>query len=121
MDSFVLYVRNENDATWLEGVKDSLRPNQTIQYSTQPEALEKAKGEECAVVLVDADSVTNAPELVRGIRGLNPAAKIIVLSSSPTWKRAQTAFLAGADDYLSKVLNRDDLFKLIDQCMGLKV
>jgi DNA-binding NtrC family response regulator len=54
------------------------------------------------LVIVDATYVKQAEQLVTRICDNAPHARVVVITASPTWQRARSAFEAGAMDYLSK-------------------
>jgi DNA-binding NtrC family response regulator len=56
-------------------------------------------------VVVDAAFVENVPAVIRQVRRGNPQARVLVITLSPTWKRARDALKAGAVDYIKKSLD----------------
>jgi DNA-binding NtrC family response regulator len=56
------------------------------------------------LVIVDATYVRQTDQLVTRICDNSPHSRVVVITASPTWQRARSAFEAGAMDYLSKNL-----------------
>ncbi len=55
---------------------------------------------EYALIIIVEEAVENAISLTAHLRQQFPEARIVIASSSPTWKRSRNAFRAGAMDYL---------------------
>src|SRR5438105_2835728 len=50
------------------------------------------------IIFVDATTVCNLAEILARIHADAPESRIVVMSASPTWREARTAFEAGAAD-----------------------
>jgi DNA-binding response OmpR family regulator len=69
------------------------------------------------VFLVDSTSVSYVETTVARLRRKYSAALILVITASPTWQRARSAFESGASDYLSKSLTTHDLLVVIGKLL----
>ncbi len=56
-------------------------------------------------IIVDASAVTDVVQLVSSLKERVPHSKIVVVTTSPTWRRARDVLQAGALDYLRKPLD----------------
>jgi DNA-binding response OmpR family regulator len=56
-------------------------------------------------IMLDAGEIEDVPALVSALRHNYPLTPIVVLTSSPTWRRTRAAFEAGATDYLPTALS----------------
>lgn len=69
------------------------------------------------LIFIDATAVERAERLVAQLRLERPERRIVVLTASPTWKRARAAFEAGAMDYLPKTLPIEELRQAFRQAL----
>jgi DNA-binding response OmpR family regulator len=60
------------------------------------------------LVILDA-AVDNIAPLIRRLQMEHGVKRVIVITASPTWKRAREAFQAGAVDYVQKSLDHDEI------------
>jgi DNA-binding NarL/FixJ family response regulator len=81
--------------------------------------LEDELNEPFDLMVVDASGLQiELAERVAWLHGRFPEVPIVVLTSSPTWRRARAVLLAGAGDYMPRSLD-DDL--LLSRCRSLLV
>ena len=88
-----------------------------VQVGSEAQAFYCLQGQTYDLLIIDAGAVTNAPELVVQLHTANPDAKIVVFTASPHWKIAKAVIQAGATDYLSKFLTREDLSRALMQVL----
>jgi DNA-binding NtrC family response regulator len=70
------------------------------------------------MVILDAAALQDEVEQpVSSLRTRYPGLRIVVMTASPTWQRARSAFQAGASDYLYKFLPQVDLQKAFRQIL----
>ncbi|MBL8099794.1 MAG: response regulator [Anaerolineales bacterium] len=65
------------------------------------------------LIIIDAVSVMNPSKAVTQIRDLGFNSKIVVLSASTHWKIAKAVIQAGATDYLSKSLSKEEMLSYL--------
>lgn len=64
------------------------------------------------LVLVDASGLQmELAERVAWLNGRFPQTPIVVLTSSPTWRRAKAVLQAGASDYMRRSIESDQLLQ----------
>jgi DNA-binding NtrC family response regulator len=71
-----------------------------------------------SMVILDATALedeVNQP--VSSLRTRHPGLRIVVMTASPTWQRARTAFQAGATDYVYKFLPEAELQEVFRQIL----
>jgi len=81
----------------------------SLQVTSEGELIRSLQEQSYDVAIVDAGAVTSAPEVVSQIRELDPDTKTVVVTASKHWKVARGIFRAGAMDYLSKSLSKDEI------------
>ena len=79
--------------------------------------LDEEPDEAYDLIVVDASGlIMELAERVTWLNGRFPNVPIIVLTSSPTWRRARDVLQAGAADYMRRSFNDD---KLLARCRFL--
>lgn len=73
------------------------------------EALSEVHQQPFDLILIDAGSVEDLPLLISRLRHQAEQARIVVVTVSPTWKRARAALQAGAFDYVKISLDAGNL------------
>jgi DNA-binding NarL/FixJ family response regulator len=79
-----------------------------LQVLPAEEAMQHILQREYDVVIIDAAAVGNEMLLVSRVRVQQPQARIVVVTASPTWRRAREALRAGAMDYIGKSLSEGE-------------
>ena len=106
--SRVLLVLPAPDTFWGQSVQAGLA-TVTLDVATKNTIDEHLVGSSYEVILIDGLVDEEVPELIGHIHRQQPAARLIVASSSPTWRRARDAFDAGAYDYVRKPHNVQEI------------
>jgi DNA-binding NarL/FixJ family response regulator len=88
-----------------------------VQVTPEAQAFHCLQGRAYDLLVIDAGAVTNAPQVVVQLHAADPDAKIVVFTASPHWKIAKAVIQAGANDYLSKFLTREDLLRALIQVL----
>ncbi|VAW40641.1 hypothetical protein MNBD_CHLOROFLEXI01-3504, partial [hydrothermal vent metagenome] len=79
--------------------------------------LDEEPDEDYDLIIVDASGLKmDLAERVVWLNGRFPKAPIIVLTSSPTWRRARDVLQAGAADYMRRSFDDD---RLLARCRSL--
>jgi DNA-binding NarL/FixJ family response regulator len=76
-----------------------------LEVLPEKEAMQHILQYKYDVIIVDAAAVGNEVLLISRVRAQQPQARIVVVTASPTWRRAREALRAGAMDYISKSLS----------------
>jgi DNA-binding NarL/FixJ family response regulator len=66
-----------------------------------------------AGILADLKYVKSLTELLGQLFSYHPQARVLVTTSSPTWKRARDALVAGAVDYIRQTLDPNSLYNTL--------
>jgi DNA-binding NtrC family response regulator len=106
----ILMVANEKDPRLI----DSL-PVGDVDLVSAGEALERLERSSYRVAIVDAGAADDPAGLVELMHASQDGTRIIVVTTSPTWKRARQFYQAGASEYLSKILDLDRLRERVGQ------
>jgi len=105
----MLLVSDKKDSSWLSALIAAIAPFGYLQIAPMNEAMDLIRQGTAQLIIVDAAEVDDVPALVAGIRALRPETRVVVVTASPTWRRAREAFQAGATDYIRKSLSQKKL------------
>jgi DNA-binding NarL/FixJ family response regulator len=83
-----------------------------LQAVSREEVAKHTPQDHYDVIVVDAATVEDVPSLVSHLRAQWPAARVVVATASPTWKRAREALQAGAVDYIRKSLSEKEILSV---------
>lgn len=97
------------EAPWRAYLERVIEPLGQLDGVGEDDAVKKVVEGDYDLIIVDASVVEDVFELVADIRSRKLNTRIVVLSASPTWKRARDAFYAGATDYVGITLNEEKL------------
>jgi CheY-like chemotaxis protein len=98
----------------LTEVSDDLGNLQTTEEAT---ALALIARHHYDLIVIDAVQVADPYTLVSRIRRQKPEARAVIVTASPTWKRARRAFQAGATDYVSKSMNKKIVLTMLQETL----
>lgn len=94
-----------------------LKPLGSLEAAPASQGSISPDDEPDGLIFIDATAVERAERLVAQLRLERPERRIVVLTASPTWKRARAAFEAGAMDYLPKTLPIEELRQAFRQAL----
>lgn len=112
-----LLVHSAADPYWPGIAEAALAPFGDVERCLGADALDALCAARYDVAIIDASGVDELPELVARMRARQPRARIVIMTASPTWKRAREAFHAGATDYLGKSLDPEEIRTQIAESM----
>lgn len=101
----IILIDGSHDYPWAKVLKDSLNPMDILEIIHEDNAVTLIAQRNYDLVIIDAAAVRDAPLLVSHIRTKCNDARIMIVTASPTWRRAREAFQAGATDYVQKSLD----------------
>lgn len=114
----IAVLSNNEHSPWLKHMTEVLG-NIGMTKVFAESMLEDELNEPFDLMVVDASGLQiELAERVAWLHGRFPEVPIVVLTSSPTWRRARAVLLAGAGDYMPRSLD-DDL--LLSRCRSLLV
>ncbi len=95
-------VSNNGHSPWLKHLAEILGTLGEPKTCNEAE-LEENPAEHCDLILVDASGLQmGLSGRISWLHGRFPDVPIVVLTSSPTWRRARAVLHAGASDYMSR-------------------
>lgn len=102
MKKRIAVVGNVDDSLWLQKVEAPLATLGEVTTFSQDKVdyLEGYLGSE--LIIVDTSGIQNAVEFVKYLKDENFTTPLLVVTASPTWRRAREMFKAGATDYLKQ-------------------
>jgi GAF domain-containing protein/anti-sigma regulatory factor (Ser/Thr protein kinase) len=114
---FLLFSESVDDS-WRAVLERAVAALGTILPVSRLEELPALVHTNRTVVIIDS-GWRKQPELVLAeVRSHFPRCPIVVSTGSPTWQEARAAFEAGATDYLSKSLSRDEIQETFQRILG---
>lgn len=114
-----LFVCDHPRPAWLALLRSALGPLGSVEVSSEKAAPQQIAKDRYDLIILDTLEVNDPGEIVTHLRTGRPDAKILVLSSSPTWLRARHALLAGAVDYGLKTNQIEELRKKVENAMQM--
>ena len=109
METSILLINGSSDGYWRQVLQEALSPLGSVAIAEEREALSQVLRQQHDVIIIDASAVTKAFELVSEIRRMRPDARVVIATTSPTWRLAREAFHAGATDYVRKTLVHSEI------------
>lgn len=113
-----LLINGSRERYWLNMLKGALGSLGSLQITSEEETMDLVLQEDYGIIIVDASVIKNVSSLISRIRRQQPGAKIVVVTASPTWRRAKAAFRAGANDYLPKSMNTEEFRSAFENILG---
>lgn len=113
MKYLFLLVSNKPSAQWASILREALSPLGKLHIASEADALHKVLVQHYAAVIVDAGAVHDVASITRDLCQRWPQARVVIATTSPTWKRAREALQAGATDYIRKSLDKKELYSEI--------
>jgi len=113
MKNQILMITSDSAAPWVQ----TLARLGNLIFVTEAGLVAEDGPERFLLCVIDAAAVKAPDKLISQLRVQDPAARIVVMTASPTWRRARASFEAGALDYLPKNLNTEDLFRTIQRLL----
>lgn len=104
-----LLINGSLDLHWAEVLTEALIPLGLLDITTEAQLFSQVNLSTYDLILLDSAAVTDVPSLVTTIRCRYPDARIVVVTASPTWRRARAAFKAGVIDYIRKSLDQAEI------------
>ena len=120
LDLFLL-VGGTDDEYWQQVLQETIAPLGTLQVVTEESAITHVLRQDYAAVFVDAGNVSDFALLTSRIRAQQPGARVVIVTSNPTWHRARDAFQAGATDYIYKAVEKEDLLSSVRGALSKRV
>lgn len=106
----IMVVTNNPQSLWLPVLQEAVQSLGIVVPVTMEEVRERLQKEAFALIIADMSEIMDeVAYLVKKIRSLQPAAPIFVVTTSPTWRRAREALLAGAADYDRRTFDKENL------------
>lgn len=114
----IAVLSNNGHSPWLKRISEVLGPlGKLTLYSECTLEAEAEPDDPYDLILVDASGLQmELAERVAWVHGRFPDIPIVVLTSSPTWRRARAVLQAGASDYMRRS-TEDEI--LLQRCRSL--
>lgn len=110
-------INGSKDIYWSEALGKTLNSLGDLQVGTESDALNFVDLSTYDLIFIDSAAVRDVPSLVACLRSGYPKARLLVVTASPTWRRAREAFEAGAVDYIRKPFDREDVIGAVQRAL----
>lgn len=118
MTHCLLLIGASPDDPWGQVIRAASDELGQLQITSECDGLKLIKHNAYDLIIVDAAGVAEVNQLVCHIHTQRPETKIVVVTTSPTWKRARDAFRAGAVDYIRKSLDTTKILSTLNALIG---
>lgn len=113
-----LVIGNQEEFLSSPSVLSALTALGEVAVLPPKQALEHLLVSRYDLVIIDATMLDSEMLLLSQIRARQPNARLLVLTASPTWRRARDALKAGAMDYLSKSLTEKEYLAIFQELLN---
>jgi DNA-binding NtrC family response regulator len=117
MKKQISVVTGDTGDPWVAELSQTLSALAVVRCLSDPSLISDDILEHSLLIVIDAGAVKSPHAAVAGLRSRRPDVRAIVMTASPTWQRARSAFEAGALDYLPKSLRGAELIETITQLL----
>lgn len=104
-----LLLQGDKDSYWSAFLANVLAPLGSLNVAKADDWVATEQEEPDGLIIVDTTHIERFEQLVSRLYAEDSRRRIVVMTASPTWKRARVAFESGAIDYLPKTLPADEL------------
>lgn len=109
----ILLVENSGADYWRKLVSQASAELADVDVTNLQDYLRMLEAEPYDYVILDA-TLDGLNDLIRSVLHINVGARVLVITTSPTWQRAREAFRAGATDYVYRMADRKLMTTLRD-------
>ena len=113
-----LLLQGDKDSYWSAFLADVIIPLGSLNVAKADDWTATGQEEPDGLIVVDTTHIGRFEQLVTRLYTENPSRRIVVMTASPTWKRARAAFESGAIDYLPKTLPADELRAAFEELLS---
>lgn len=116
-----LLIDGVEEQPWRQVLAEALAPLGELMIETEENTMLAVVQEPYDIVVIDATTTDDITALIHHIRTQSNDTKLVVVTASPTWRRARSAFHAGATDYVRKSLNILELRTVFEKILAEKL
>lgn len=116
MTKQIIIVSNQPESPWLITTVDALQSLGVSHVFSEQAVFNQISMKTCDLILIDASSIdADLVEMVKLLCSKYYKKPIVVVTTSPTWRRAKEIILAGAADYVPRTFDKK---KIVDLCQN---
>ena len=117
MSPQIIVVSNKSQSEWLSNISAALSPLGDVQIMSEYDVDDQIGQMTPSLIIIDAGAIESDVSVdVSNVRALRPELPVVVVTTSPTWRRARSMFMAGAADYMRKSF---DVKHIVSVCREL--
>jgi DNA-binding NtrC family response regulator len=104
-----LLVSIQKESVWVDNIVNSLTDFGKVKILSPRQAIQSLSKSKYNIVIIDAGSTDDERLFISRVRNKQPQTRVVVITASPTWRRAREVFQLGALDYISKAMSEQEL------------
>ena len=117
----LLLLDGQDDHHWLRALMGAASAlDRALEVASEAER-EHIPWRDYDLIILDAGVVSDLVSTIHWIHLQDSEARVVVLSSAPTWKQAREVMLAGAIDYTRKSLDREHILSTLKRNLTRRV
>jgi DNA-binding NarL/FixJ family response regulator len=113
-----LLIGHQDETLWFRNLANALTTLGELQILPLRAAMQYIRQNKCDMVIIDKSYVKEEILLVSQIRSILPDARIIAITSTPTWQQIRNILKAGAMNYISKSMSEREYFSVFEDTLA---
>ena len=106
----LLLIQGTVGDSWNALLKEALVDIASLDVTDEEKAMECLVDQNYDGIILDAASLNDVAALIKRVRSeVSNSTRVLVATTFPTWTRAREFFRAGANDYIYKSFNEQDI------------
>lgn len=118
MTKQIIIISNQLESPWLATAIDALQSFGVSHVFSEENIFNQSSVKLCDLILIDASSInTDLVEMIKQLCRNYYKKPIVVMTNSPTWRRAKEVILAGAVEYTRRTFDRKKIVELCENAI----
>jgi DNA-binding NtrC family response regulator len=115
----ILLISNNEESHWFRVVVNLLISLGKLDVLHQRHAMESISRQNYDLIVIDARAVDNDALVVSRIHVTQPDSRIVVITPTPTWRRARCVLLSGAMDYIGITMSEREFLAVFKDVLTI--
>lgn len=112
-----LIISDKDDQRWQQIVEDTLSVIGITKICTPDEVFSIVEKQSFHLIIINALNVKSLLVILNQLSKIQPNAKFIIATATPTWKEAKEVFYAGANDYIRKSSDPNEILTVAQKAL----